>query len=149
MKTFVTTTATVERDWWVVDAQGLRLGRLATEVASLLKGKHKPYFAPYLDCGDHVVVVNAEKIALSGAKAEKKVYYHHSGYPGGLRESKFYELMEKHPERAVELAIKGMLPKSRLGRQMYRKLKVYAGPNHPHAAQQPTVLDLRSRVQAQ
>ncbi|WP_298208872.1 50S ribosomal protein L13 [Ferrimicrobium sp.] len=148
MKTFVTTTATVEREWWVVDAKGLRLGRLATEVASLLKGKHKPYFAPYLDCGDHVVVINADMILLSGAKAEKKVYYHHSGYPGGLRESKFLEMMEKHPERAVELAIKGMLPKNRLGRQMFRKLKVYAGPSHPHAAQQPTLLDLSNRMKA-
>ena len=146
MKTFVTTRDTIQREWWVVDASGLRLGRLATEVASLLKGKGKPYFAPYLDCGDHVIVVNAGKIEVSGSKEDQKMYYRHSGYPGGLRQASFAQLFASKPERVVELAVKGMLPKTRLGNQMYRKLKVYAGPEHHHAAQQPKVLDLSSRL---
>lgn len=142
-RTFVTTKSTIERDWWVVDATGMRLGRLATEVARLLRGKHKPYYAPYLDCGDHVIVVNAAKVVLSGQKAEGKVYQRHSGYPGGLKTRRFSELVKVRPERVVELAVRGMLPKTRLGSQMYRKLKVYPGPEHPHAAQQPRTLVLR------
>jgi large subunit ribosomal protein L13 len=145
-RTFVTTKATVEREWWVVDATDMRLGRLATEVARLLRGKHKPYFAPYLDCGDHVIVVNASKVVLSGQKSDTKVYQRHSGYPGGLKTRRFGELMKVRPERVVELAVRGMLPKNRLGSQMYRKLKVYAGSEHPHEAQQPKVLVLDRRT---
>lgn len=149
-RTFVTTKATVQREWWVVDATDMRLGRLATEVARLLRGKHKPYFAPYLDCGDHVIVINASKVALSGQKSDTKVYQRHSGYPGGLKTRRFGELMKVRPERVVELAVRGMLPKNRLGSQMYRKLKVYAGPEHPHEAQQPKplVLDRLAREEA-
>lgn len=149
-RTFVTTKATVQREWWVVDATDMRLGRLATEVARLLRGKHKPYFAPYLDCGDHVIVINASKVALSGQKSDTKVYQRHSGYPGGLKTRRFGELMKVRPERVVELAVRGMLPKNRLGSQMYRKLKVYAGPEHPHDAQQPKplVLDRLAREEA-
>jgi large subunit ribosomal protein L13 len=139
----------IERSWHVIDADGLVLGRMATEAARLLRGKHKPTFAPHLDMGDHVVIVNAAKVVLSSDKAERKLVYRHSGYPGGLRSQTYANLLAKRPEDAVRRSIKGMLPKNRLGRQMLKKLKVYAGPTHPHAAQQPAPLELnhaRSRA---
>ncbi len=145
MKTYVPKGTDLAREWFVVDAADLVVGRVATEVARILRGKHKPIFTPNLDCGDHVIVVNAAKAVLSASKADSKVYYRHSGYPGGLRKIGFQDVMERRPERAVELAVKGMLPKGRLGRQMYRKLKVYAGPEHPHEAQMPRPLDLRGK----
>ena len=132
--------AEVEEKWWLVDAEGLTLGRLATAVATRLRGKHKPMFTPFLDTGDHIVVVNAEKIVLSGNKPDSKLYRRHSGYPGGLKETPANELLAKHPERVIEHAVRGMLPKAPLGRRMGKKLKVYAGPDHPHAAQQPQPL---------
>ena len=140
MKTYVPKLAEIERDWWLVDASGIALGRLATQVATRLRGKHKPSFTPFLDTGDHVVVVNAEKIRLTGNKMKTKLYRRHSGYPGGLKEVNAETLMSKHPGRLIELAVKGMLPKGPLGRQMARKLKVYAGPQHPHEAQRPRPL---------
>ncbi|HJO03922.1 MAG TPA: 50S ribosomal protein L13 [Acidobacteriota bacterium] len=127
----------IERRWWSVDAEGQVLGRLATTIARLLMGKHKAIYTPFLDCGDHVVVVNAEKIALTGNKLDDKKYYRYSGYPGGLKETTARRVLETHPERVLEAAVKGMLPKTRLGRQMYGKLRVYAGPDHPHASQHP------------
>lgn len=127
----------IERRWWTIDAEGLVLGRLATQAARLLMGKHKPSYTPFLDTGDHVVVVNADKIVLTGNKLENKKYYRYSGYPGGLTEIRAGKMLQDRPERIIELAIKGMLPKGRLGRQMYRKLRVYAGPEHPHSAQNP------------
>lgn len=127
----------IERSWWTIDAEGQVLGRLATRTARLLMGKHKPGYTPFLDTGDHVVVVNAEKIVLTGTKTKDKKYYRHSGYPGGISETSAEEMLEKHPQRVIEMAVKGMLPKTRLGRQMIRKLRVYAGPEHPHEAQQP------------
>ena len=132
----------IERQWWLVDAEGVRLGRLATEVARILRGKHKPIFTPHLDTGDHVVVVNASKVVLSGNKADQKTYFRHSGYMGGEKHIPFKKMLETHPERVIELAVKGMLPKNPLGRAMFRKLQVYAGPEHPHTAQQPTQLEL-------
>jgi large subunit ribosomal protein L13 len=146
MKTYATKQSDVQRDWYVVDASGIVVGRLATEIARILSGKNKPIYAPYLDCGDHVIVVNADRAVLSATKSAKKRYYRHSGYPGGLKETSFIEMMGKKPERIIELAVKGMLPKNRLGRKMYRKLKVYAGPEHPHTAQQPKLLELKSGV---
>lgn len=137
MRTFSPKSSDVQRQWHVIDAADLVLGRLASNAATLLRGKHKPIYAPHVDTGDFVIVVNAEKVALTGHKREQKFAYRHSGYPGGLRAVRYSELLEKHPERAVEKAIKGMLPKNKLGRQMAKKLKVYAGPDHPHAAQQP------------
>jgi large subunit ribosomal protein L13 len=148
MKTYVPRKGDIERDWWVVDAAGMTVGRLATEVASRLRGKHKPTFTPFLDTGDHVIVVNAEKVVLSGGKNSAKLYRRYSGYPGGLTEIPAAEMLAKHPTRVVEFAVKGMLPKGPLGRQMYRKLKVYAGENHPHAAQQPKVLAIEGAVRA-
>jgi large subunit ribosomal protein L13 len=142
MKTYSPKAKEIRRAWYVVDADGAVLGRLASEVAKILRGKHKPTYAPHLDTGDHVVVVNAGKIRLSGEKDGKKVYRHHSGYPGGLREVPFEKLLRQHPERVVERAIRGMLPKNRLGRQMFRKLSVYAGPEHPHDSQKPVALTL-------
>jgi large subunit ribosomal protein L13 len=142
MKTYVPKQAAISRDWWLVDAEGLTLGRLATEVARRLRGKHKPTFTPFLDTGDHIIVVNAEKVALTGRKLETKMYRRHSGYPGGLREISAGEVLEKQPVRVVESAVRGMLPKGPLGRQMVRKLKVYAGSTHPHEAQQPQALEL-------
>lgn len=136
-RTFSPKPADIQRDWVVIDATDVVLGRLASHAAALLRGKHKPTFAPHMDMGDFVIVVNAEKIALTGQKLEKKLAYRHSGYPGGLRSETYTELLEKHPTRAVEKAIRGMLPKNSLGRDQFRKLKVYAGPEHPHAAQQP------------
>jgi len=132
----------VQRNWYVVDAEGKTLGRLASQVAAILRGKNKPTFTPHVDCGDFVIVINAEKVRLTGKKMTKKIYRHHSGYPGGLKEVAAKDLLERRPTRAVELAVKGMLPHNRLGAAMYRKLKVYAGPEHPHAAQQPIKLDI-------
>jgi len=127
----------IQRDWLVIDATDVVLGRLASHVATLLRGKHKPTFAPHMDTGDFVIVVNADKIALTGSKLQKKIAYRHSGFPGGLTATGYAEMLEKHPTRAVEKAVRGMLPKSSLGRAQFGKLKVYAGPEHPHAAQQP------------
>ena len=137
MRTYVPKAGDIERAWWIVDARGLTLGRLSTAVAERLSGKHKPMYTPFLDTGDHVVVVNAEKIRLTGNKLEDKMYRRHSGQPGGLKEISAGKLLEKHPERIVEFAVKGMLPKGPLGRRMAKKLKVYAGPDHPHTAQSP------------
>jgi len=142
MKTYMANNASVERKWFLIDAEDKTLGRLATEVASLLRGKHKPIYTPHVDCGDYVVIVNAEKIKLTGKKWDQKIYYGHSGYPGGLRERNAREIMDKFPTRMVEQAVKGMLPKTSLGRQMYRKLFVYAGPDHKHHAQQPESLEV-------
>jgi large subunit ribosomal protein L13 len=138
----------IERAWHVVDADGLVLGRLATEVARLLRGKHRPFFAPHLDTGDHVVVVNAGKVVLTAGKAEDKFAYRHSGYPGGLHKESYAHLMERAPEEVVRRAVRGMIPKNTLGRQQLAKLKVYAGPDHPHAAQDPQPLDLPSARRA-
>jgi large subunit ribosomal protein L13 len=143
MKTHSTKPSDIQREWWLVDADGVVLGRLASEVAQRLRGKHKPYYAPHLDTGDHVVVVNAAKIVMTGDKLLQKQYYRHSGYPGGLRAVPYSKFMAEHPERAIEKAVKGMLPRNRLGRAMLSKLKVYAGPEHPHGAQKPQVLDLK------
>lgn len=142
MKTFVAKPETVTRHWFVVDADGQVLGRLASEIARRLRGKHKPEYTPHVDTGDYIVVVNARKVTVTGNKAHGKVYYSHSGYPGGLKEARFKDLIAKHPHRVIEKAVKGMLPKGPLGRAMYRKLKVYPGATHNHAAQQPQVLQL-------
>ncbi len=144
-KTYSPKLKDIQRAWFVVDAEDAILGRLASEVAHVLRGKHKPTFAPHMDMGDHVIVVNAAKIRVSGQKASDKIYYHHSQYPGGLSEVPYERLARERPERIVERAIKGMLPRNRLGRQMARKLAVYAGPEHPHAAQTPVPLQLRSK----
>ncbi len=133
----------VERKWYVVDAAGQTLGRLASEVATLLRGKHKPIFTPHVDTGDYVIIVNADKIQLTGKKLTDKMYYHHSGYPGGLKQRTAQEMLEKRPEKMIELAVKGMLPKNRLGRRMFKKLFVYRGPEHPHQAQNPETYELR------
>ncbi|MBQ1248456.1 MAG: 50S ribosomal protein L13 [Selenomonadales bacterium] len=143
--TFMANAATVERKWYVVDAEGKTLGRLAAEVAKVLRGKHKPTFTPHVDTGDFVIVVNAEKIALTGKKMTQKTYFRHSGYPGGTTFTTVEQMLAKQPERVVELAVKGMLPKNTLGRQMFRKLNVYAGAQHPHAAQKPEVLEINVR----
>jgi len=137
----------VERQWHVIDATDVVLGRLASQVAILLRGKHKPIYAPHIDTGDYVIIVNADKVSLSGKKLEQKRAYRHSGYPGGLRSVLYKDLLEKNPERAVEKAIKGMLPKTKLGRAMFSKVKVYAGPNHPHAAQQPVPFEIKQIAQ--
>jgi large subunit ribosomal protein L13 len=142
MKTFTATPATIKREWCVVDATDKTLGRLATELAHRLRGKHKPEFTPNMDTGDHMVVINAEKIKVTGKKLEDKIYYHHTGYIGNLKSINLGKLLDTHPERVIQKAVKGMLPKNPLGRAMYRKLHVYAGPEHPHAAQQPTQLEL-------
>jgi len=144
-KTFTPRPGDIERSWWLVDATDLALGRLASEVASLLRGKHKPKFAPHLDLGDFVVIVNAEKVVVTGSKTDDKRYYRHSGYPGGLTEATFRKMQQTFPERIVEKAVIGMLPRNRLGRAMARKLKVYAGPDHPHAGQAPQPLTLTAR----
>ena len=140
MKTFMASPATIDRKWYVVDATNMTLGRLASEVAKVLRGKNKPIFTPHIDCGDNVIVINAEKIKVTGKKMDQKVYYHHSDYVGGLKEANLREKLEKKPEQVVELAVKGMLPKGPLGRQMFTKLHVYAGPEHKHEAQKPEVL---------
>ncbi len=140
MKTFMANPASVERKWYVVDADGVTLGRLASEIAKVLRGKNKPIFTPHEDTGDYVVVVNAEKVNVTGKKLDQKMYYSHSDYVGGLKETNLKDMLQKHPERVVEHAVKGMLPKGPLGRQMYQKLFVYAGPEHKHAAQKPEEL---------
>ncbi|WP_271273511.1 50S ribosomal protein L13 [Aliamphritea hakodatensis] len=142
MSTFSAKPAEVKRDWYVVDAEGKTLGRLATEIARRLRGKHKPEYTPHVDTGDYIVVVNAEKVHVTGNKRKDKTYYRHTGYPGGLRETSFEKMVETHPTRTIELAVKGMLPKGPLGRAMYTKMKVYAGAEHPHAAQQPQELTI-------
>lgn len=141
MKTFTATPKTIERDWCLVDASGKTLGRLATEVASRLRGKHKPTYTPHMDTGDNIVIVNAEKIKVTGNKLNDKIYYHHTGYIGNLKSISLGKQLQEHPERVLEGAIKGMLPKNSLGRAMFRKLHVYAGPDHPHTAQQPQPLE--------
>lgn len=143
MKTYVAKPQDIERKWYVVDAADQPLGRLASEVAKVLRGKHKPTFTPFIDTGDFVIVINAEKVKLTGKKWENKIYYHHSMYPGGLKTTTYDKLRAKKPELVVEKAIKGMLPKNALGREQYRKLKVYAGAEHPHQAQQPEVYELK------
>ena len=140
MKTFMASTANVDRKWYVVDATDQTLGRLASEVAKVLRGKNKPIFTPHIDTGDYVIVINAEKIKVSGKKLDQKVYYHHSDYVGGMKETTLKEMLNKKPEKVIELAVKGMLPKGPLGRQMFTKLHVYAGAEHNHAAQKPEVL---------
>ena len=141
-KTYVTREEDVQREWYVVDASGQTLGRLAARVASVLRGKHKPTYSPSVDVGDFVVVVNAEKVHVTGRKLDQKLYYRHSGYPGGLKEITLRNLLQRHPNRVIEHAVRGMLPKNRLGRQVFRHLKVYAGSEHPHEAQQPKTLEL-------
>jgi large subunit ribosomal protein L13 len=142
MKTFITKPAEVERQWFVVDAEGQTLGRLASRIATILRGKHKPGFSPSVDCGDYVVVINAEKIHVTGRRMDQKMYYRHSGYPGGLTEISLRDQLAKFPTRPLEAAVKGMLPKNKLGSKMIKKLKVYAGEAHPHEAQQPVPMEL-------
>lgn len=142
MKTYTPKENEIERAWWIVDAEGHRLGRLATRLAHVLRGKHKPSFTPHLDVGDHIVVINAEKIVLSGKKADQKTYFRHSGYMGGEQHIPFKRMLDRHPERVIELAVRGMLPKNTLGRHMRRKLKVYAGSEHPHQGQKPEPLKI-------
>lgn len=143
MRTYMAKPNEIERKWYVVDAAGQTLGRLASEVATILRGKHKPEYTPHVDTGDHVIIINAEKIELTGNKLHDKKYYRHSGYPGGLKVRTAHEMFSKHPERVLELAVKGMLPKNSLGRKMFKKLHVYAGPEHPHEAQKPEKYELR------
>ena len=140
MKSYMASPETIERKWYVVDAEGCTLGRLASEVAKVLRGKNKPIYTPHIDTGDYVIVVNADKIKVTGKKLDQKIYYHHSDYVGGMKETTLRQMMAKKPERVIELAVKGMLPKGPLGRQMYKKLFVYAGPDHKQAAQKPEVL---------
>ena len=140
MKTFMASPATIDRKWYVVDATDMTLGRLASEVAKVLRGKNKPIFTPHMDCGDYVIVVNASKIKVTGKKLDQKIYYHHSDYVGGMKETTLKEMLAKKPEKVIELAVKGMLPKGPLGRQMFTKLHVYAGPEHEQIAQKPEVL---------
>jgi large subunit ribosomal protein L13 len=147
VRTYTPKPADVQRQWYVIDATDVVLGRLASQVATLLRGKHKPIYAPHLDTGDFVVIINADKVALTGKKLEQKKAYRHSGYPGGLRSVAYSDLMEKHPARAVEKAIKGMLPKNTLGRKMFSKVKVYAGAQHPHQAQQPVPYEITQVAQ--
>ena len=142
MKTYSAKPAEVQRDWYIVDATDKTLGRMATEIARRLRGKHKPEYTPHVDTGDYIIVVNAEKVAVTGKKGSDKIYHSHTGYPGGLKSISFDKLIEKAPERTIQSAVKGMLPRNPLGRAMFRKLKVYAGSEHPHTAQQPTVLDI-------
>lgn len=142
MKTHQVTPDQITRRWYLVDAEGQTLGRLASRIAQILRGKHKPIYTPHMDTGDHVLVVNAEKVRLTGKKLDQKRYYRHTGYPGGLKETPIRMMLEKHPERVVELAVRGMMPKGKLGRAMTRKLRVYAGAEHPHQAQQPVSIDL-------
>ncbi len=148
VKTYVPKATEIERRWYIVDAEGLTLGRLATQIATVIRGKHKPSFTPNLDVGDYVIVVNAEKVHVTGNKEEQKFYYRHSGYPGGFRSTSLRDQLSRHPERVIETAVKGMLPHTNLGRDQLKKLKVFAGPNHPHAAQQPTPLEIRGASRA-
>lgn len=143
MNTFMASPATIDRKWYVVDAEGMTLGRLASEVAKVLRGKNKPIFTPHMDCGDYVIIVNASKVKVTGKKLDQKIYYRHSEYVGGMKETTLREMMAKKPERVVELAVKGMLPKGPLGRSMYTKLHVYAGPDHEQAAQKPEALEFK------
>jgi large subunit ribosomal protein L13 len=145
MSTYSQKQAEVERDWYIVDATDQTLGRLATQIAVLLRGKHKPTFTPHIDGGDFVVVINAEKVRLTGRKPDQKMYYRHSGYPGGFKQIPYRRMMATHPDRILRFAVKGMIPKTRLGRRQILKLKIYAGPTHPHAAQQPKVYEPRPR----
>lgn len=140
MKTFMASPSTIDRKWYVVDATGYTLGRLASEIAKVLRGKNKPIYTPHMDTGDYVIVVNADKVKVTGKKLDQKIYYHHSGYVGGLKETTLREKLAKKPEEVIELAVKGMLPKGPLGRDMYKKLFVYAGPEHKHVAQKPEEL---------
>lgn len=142
MKTYVAKPETVKRDWFIVDAEGKTLGRIATQIASRLRGKHKPEYTPHVDTGDYIVVINADKVTVTGKKTTDKIYYSHSGFMGGIKSISFDKLLAKKPEMVIELAVKGMLPRGPLGRAMFRKLKVYAGTAHKHAAQQPQVLDI-------
>ena len=142
MNTFMASPATIERKWYVIDASGKTLGRLSSEVAKVLRGKNKPIFTPHIDTGDYVIIVNADKVKVTGKKLDQKKYYHHSDYVGGMKETSLKEMIAKKPEKVIELAVKGMLPKGPLGREMYKNLFVYAGAEHPHAAQKPEVLDV-------
>jgi len=142
VKTYTARAEDMEREWFLVNAEGKTLGRLASEIASVLRGKHKPIYTPHLDCGDYVIVVNAEKVRVTGRKLDQKMYYHHTGYPGGIKSISLRNQLQKHPERVLQAAVRGMLPKNRLGRKMLKKLKVYAGDSHPHQAQQPKMLEL-------
>ena len=143
MSSYIAKPETVERNWYVIDADGVVLGRLASQVALMLRGKHKPTFTPHVDTGDYIIVVNTDKIAMTGRKLDQKIYYHHSGYPGGLKETKYRDLLANKSEFALKKAVRGMLPKGPLGNKMFKKLKVYAGAEHPHAAQQPEVIDMK------
>ena len=143
MSSYIAKPETVERKWYVIDADGVVLGRLASQVALMLRGKHKPIFTPHVDTGDYIIVVNTDKIAMTGRKLDQKIYYHHSGYPGGLKETKYRDLLANKSEFALKKAVRGMLPKGPLGNKMFKKLKVYAGAEHPHAAQQPEVFDMK------
>ncbi len=143
MKSFMASPSTIERKWYVVDAAGYTLGRLASEVAKVLRGKNKPIFTPHMDCGDYVIIVNAEKVKVTGKKLDQKIYYHHSAYVGGMKETTLREMMAKKPDQVVKLAVKGMLPKGPLGNNMIKKLHVYAGPEHEQAAQKPEVLEFK------
>lgn len=140
MRTYTTKPEDIQREWFVIDATGMTLGRLATRIASVLRGKHKPIFSPHMDTGDFVIVVNAHKVRVTGRKLDQKFYYRHSGYPGGLKEISLRDQLNRHPDRVIRFAVRGMLPKNRLGRQMIKKLKIYATPGHPHEAQQPKPL---------
>ncbi len=144
MRTFMAKIADIKRNWYIIDAAGKPLGRLATEVATLLRGKHKPEFTPHIDTGDFVIVLNAEKVFLTGKKLKQKFYYRHSGYPGGIKAISCADLLRKNPCKVIELAVKGMLPHNKLGRATFKKLKVYSGEEHPHAAQQPEILEVGS-----
>jgi len=148
VRTYSPKASEITREWWVIDAEGMVLGRLSTEVARVLRGKHKAMFAPHLDCGDHVIIINADKVVLTSNKAERKVLWRHSGFPGGIKSQSYADALDRKPAEAVRRTIKGMLPKNRLGAQMLTKLKVYAGPTHPHAAQQPKELEIDSRARA-
>ena len=145
MKSYVAKPSEIEKAWYVIDAEGQTLGRLATEAATLLRGKHKPTFTPFLDTGDYVIIINAEKVEVTGKKRKDKIYRHYTGFPGGVREVSFEKLLEKKPEEIVRHAVKGMMPNGRLGRQMFKKLKVFKGPEHPHQAQKPIKWDLLGR----
>lgn len=142
MRTYAVKASDIKRDWYVVDAAGKTLGRLASEVAKVLRGKHKPIYSPHLDTGDYVIVINADRVVVTGKKLSDKMYYHHSMYPGGLKAANLETLLERHPTRVMYFAVRGMLPKNRLGRRMIKKLKIYAGADHPHAAQQPKPLEI-------
>jgi large subunit ribosomal protein L13 len=142
VKTYIPKESEIVRNWYIVDAEDAVLGRLSTEVASILRGKHKPQFTPHLDAGDYVIVVNAEKVRVTGAKEQQKQYYRHSGYPGGIRSRTFGEMLERHPERVIQIAVRGMMPKNALGKRMLKKLRIFVGPEHPHSAQQPIELNV-------